>query len=612
MGTSGYKEKKHIEYANIPEELKNIRNNHYSCLDCNLMPEIININDKTGMIELNCTKHNKKELKIENYLKNQFSNFHYENDNNNDNFNRNQLNYSNESRIIENNDRNNLMDKMKIIENKRNRLIRIKEFNENYIKLLDIILEIYEKKPLNYMNNINIKNIAKIINSENSEEVLLEKINNLETKILNYLNVKLKLEVKLTGKEIKINLNGKNIGNLELFLLNAIEFKNLEELEAKNNNITSIEPILEFKAPKLKKVYLRYNSIYNINNINDMKDKFKDLKIIDLRNNKIIDNKIYSNEFKIILDNNSIMNEIKDIKRVINGQLNNIIIFKLKYKLKNGKTRIFGNKFFKNNKNNCEIYINSRRVKFNDFFDHFQNEEKYIKIILNSNVNSLEDMFLDCNTLISLEDISKSKNHTNNITNMINLFKGCSSLIYIKNISNWDTSNVTNMKNMFYGCEKLLPLDDISKWNTSKVEDISGMFYGCKSLLFLPEISKWNISNITNISDIFNGCSELKKLPDLSKWDTSKVEYMHGIFFNCKSLSFLPDISKWKTSKVKNMHSMFYKCSLLEKLPDISKWDTSNVEDMSSMFKECSSLKKAPPISKWNTSKIQDKKNIYF
>ena len=167
MGTSGYKEKKHIEYANIPEELKNIRNNHYSCLDCNLMPEIININDKTGMIELNCTKHNKKELKIENYLKNQFSNFHYENDNNydnNDNFNRNQLNYSNESRIIENNDRNNLMDKMKIIENKRNRLIRIKEFNENYIKLLDIILEIYEKKPLNYMNNINIKNIAKIIN----------------------------------------------------------------------------------------------------------------------------------------------------------------------------------------------------------------------------------------------------------------------------------------------------------------------------------------------------------------------------------------------------------------------------------------------------------------
>lgn len=35
-----------------------------------------------------------------------------------------------------------------------------------------------------------------------------------------------------------------------------------------------------------------------------MKDKYKDLKIIDLRNNKIIDNNIFSNKIKILLDNN--------------------------------------------------------------------------------------------------------------------------------------------------------------------------------------------------------------------------------------------------------------------------------------------------------------------
>ena len=39
----------------------------------------------------------------------------------------------------------------------------------------------------------------------------------------------------------------------------------------------------------MKKADLRYNHIYDIKNINDMKDKYKDLKIIDLRNNKIID-----------------------------------------------------------------------------------------------------------------------------------------------------------------------------------------------------------------------------------------------------------------------------------------------------------------------------------
>lgn len=34
---------------------------------------------------------------------------------------------------------------------------------------------------------------------------------------------------------------------------------------------------------------------------------------------------------------------------------------------------------------------NIRKVKFDAFFEYSKNEEKYIKITLNSNVNSLED-----------------------------------------------------------------------------------------------------------------------------------------------------------------------------------------------------------------------------
>ena len=52
---------------------------------------------------------------------------------------------------------------------------------------------------------------------------------------------------------------------------------------------------------------------------------------------------------------------------------------------------------------------------------------------------------------------------------------------------------------------------------------MSGIFKGCSSLLSLPEISKWNTTNVTNMSCIFDGCSSLSSLPDISKWITNNV-----------------------------------------------------------------------------------------
>ena len=44
------------------------------------------------------------------------------------------------------------------------------------------------------------------------------------------------------------------------------------------------------------------------------------------------------------------------------------------------------------------------------------------------------------------------------------------------------------MSRMFYECESLLSLPDISKWNNSNVTHMRDMFYNCKSLLSLPII----------------------------------------------------------------------------------------------------------------------------
>ena len=49
---------------------------------------------------------------------------------------------------------------------------------------------------------------------------------------------------------------------------------------------------------------------------------------------------------------------------------------------------------------------------------------------------------------------------------------------------------------MLYECNSLISLPDISKWNTSNVKEMSKMFSGFNSLISLPNISKWNTSNL--------------------------------------------------------------------------------------------------------------------
>ena len=50
-------------------------------------------------------------------------------------------------------------------------------------------------------------------------------------------------------------------------------------------------------------------------------------------------------------------------------------------------------------------------------------------------------------------------------------------------------NNITNLSCMFKECDSLLSVSDISKLDLSNVNDISNMFYGCFSLISLPGIS---------------------------------------------------------------------------------------------------------------------------
>ena len=51
---------------------------------------------------------------------------------------------------------------------------------------------------------------------------------------------------------------------------------------------------------------------------------------------------------------------------------------------------------------------------------------------------------------------------------MEHMFNNCNSLVSLPDISKWDTSNVKNMKRMYNNCNSLMNLPDTSNFNTSE------------------------------------------------------------------------------------------------------------------------------------------------
>lgn len=63
------------------------------------------------------------------------------------------------------------------------------------------------------------------------------------------------------------------------------------------------------------------------------------------------------------------------------------------------------------------------------------------------------------------------KFNTKNLTNMEQLFTGCSSLTEI-DLSKFDTKNVENMNSLFEGCEGLTSIKYGNDFNTAKVKSM--------------------------------------------------------------------------------------------------------------------------------------------
>ena len=230
------------------------------------------------------------------------------------------------------------------LETVREKMIKqMKEVND-CIKFYDLILKTQKKFGNNGYYIQNVETVARDLDSQYEyidknkriEELKncvndWKKIDQVRDKLLEEFNKKYNTSIKkddtkidLTGKNIKTEglkefcrINLSNIKELiisknditSLKSLYEANLDNLEILKADENRIVSIEILPFLKCFKLKELYLNDNKLCNIESLGQLPSDFKNLELIDLRNN-FFDKKMESSE-KLIKE---LQQKVKNIK----------------------------------------------------------------------------------------------------------------------------------------------------------------------------------------------------------------------------------------------------------------------------------------------------------
>ena len=507
-----------------------------------------------------------------------------------------------------------------------------KEHNKHRIEIFKKISP--DKRFIKKLNDLNEEFIIKVQNFNNELNELINKINNISNNIQKNLRMLILIANKVIDDYNLTKINYQTIQNVKVVYNNLIDspiIKSIDSFLENENSGSKINNLLDMYT----KIYLESNNNLFLEEIvkTDNKDNINNIK--KEKNNKIQETKNMNNEKKIILGKSK-TNRYMILKYTPNME-----------KIKDNRIKLFGSKFYENNKNNCSLVISGNEYLLSEYYifdkkDFNNNNELELKLkVINSLIDisymfhsdanespiylskitsisswdtskviNMSYLFSNCKLLTNIPDISKWD--MSNVVNISNLFYNCVNIISLPNISKWKTDNINNMSYLFYNCKNLSSLPDISKWNTKKISDMRGIFCNCSSLKSLPDISKWNTENVNNMSLLFQHCTSLIKIPDISCWRLDNVNNIGGMFDHCTSLQSLPDISKWNIKNVTNLNYMFYFCTSLTSFPDISKWNTMNVITMKGLFCDCNSLSIIPDISKWNTSNVTNMGYMFY
>ena len=273
------------------------------------------------------------------------------------------------------------------------------------------------------------------------------------------------------------------------------------------------------------------NKIKSINKFNNLKsDYFLQKVFSNLERKKSINIVKYNNNIKERLNIN--INDYKECSSI-----------EIEIKPVNNKYGQFIN-YGKKDEKYYHIYFNNNEEEIKRNYINKNEKIKIIKIIIDYQVKSFENLFYNC---FCIESINFKKFYRNNINNMIGMFSRCSSLKKL-NLNNFNTNNVTYMNNMFSGCSSLKELN-LNKFNTNNVTYMNNMFSECSSLIEL-NVNNFNINNVKDMSGMFSGCSSLKKL-NLNNFNTNNDINMKGMFYRCSNELIKKIKALYKNIKIK-------------------------------------------------------------
>ena len=393
-------------------------------------------------------------------------------------------------------------------------------------------------------------------------------------KIISFSNIGLNNE-EITTIDKLLNEIEKNINLFNKFKKD-IELL-FEEMKLIKDNITIYKNDYNNNYKEYYIDYLRYM---------EKRIKLEEVNIIELEKKKKGNFNFISCEYNIKKD------KINKPIKILNSYEN----------AKKEEKWIGGIKNEKEIKDNCEIYLNDKKIDFSYEYK-FPKEGKYkIKIIFMKLLTNTNYIFSKCSSLTSL---NLSNLNSDNVFYMREMFSKCSSLTKI-NLSNLNTENVTDMRYMFYKCSSLTNLD-LSHFFINNVSNMRYMFCECSSLTNL-DLSSFNDNNVTDMRGMFANCYTLTSL-NISNVNTNYVTDMREMFSNCCSLTSL-NLSNFNTSNVINMKHMFYKCYCLSSL-NLSNFDTNKVIDMNSMFSDCTSLISLN-LFNFNTKNVTDMSYMFY
>ena len=119
---------------------------------------------------------------------------------------------------------------------------------------------------------------------------------------------------------------------------------------------------------------------------------------------------------------------------------------------------------------------------------------------LHTPATSMAEMFENDPNLTTIEGLNSPNFDTSLVSDMSNMFKGCTALSNL-DLSSLNTSNVTTMNNMFDGCENLTSLN-LSSFDTSKVKTMNDMFSSCPNLTKLTLGKNFEFVGSTGLKDL--------------------------------------------------------------------------------------------------------------